>query len=529
MNIYLAVMFELGGTTYRFSSASIDDTVNGYTYRSGLQTDSISKTIDVTQDINITVRSDDNWPAIAESLHWMCDGGSAEVQVIIKDGDSYTVESWYRGSVQGFQWGERSTPVSFTIASMDSRAYTLPPEQAVISGDTQPPSSVSARSLSIGNAGKPYPLIIGHPGGDTLIGTIAIVPATVANVQNDGVNFYADLIVSDGRIDATEVLLFNKTMGTTTNNPVTLSVGSRLDKLDRRYSYVAMGTGGSFIGAWGSEDDSYCLGFDSDTGGIVFEGQVLRKAGDIIKWILTEHTDYQVDISSIETYRAFFNQYAFDTYINSFTDAASWLRDAVLKFIPGRLACGPQGVFVAPIPTKPDRLSARKTLTHNLNCARESLEVEPQVFNELTVNYCPNSDVNHYHYQTFRSPNDNRLTGVGISILSDARITGSSICQQSNAIYGAKKYQLDLPTVCESNTAERIADDFINMWAFPQIYVTYSCDPEFYDTIVGETVLINDPDAGITNKYAVVNDVIVKTNSVSVKCRVYNNTQQTWE
>jgi hypothetical protein len=209
--------------------------------------------------------------------------------------------------------------------------------------------------------GVTYPIVIGYPGLDPASDIpVSAAPACWLSRQYAQFQMVGAAV---GTISASSMLLI-RTLDPT-GESVTLTTtyepygggGSVIPSQDQRgtlltvvdYRLGAYGAGaandlGSFYYPTTMDESDVFVSFASGQGGMLWRGQLLRGAGDVLTWAL-EQSGYRVDWGMVAAAAPWLNQYKIDTIISARVKVSDWIQQQLLPLLPVSMMTGPDGIY----------------------------------------------------------------------------------------------------------------------------------------------------------------------------------------
>jgi hypothetical protein len=256
---------------------------------------------------------------------------------------------WGRATSDGHTWFAADVVNEWFASSAVIPAYGL-----AVSDVTWPGMTRAAD-----DEGVPYPIPIGYPGYDSASDfPVAAAPFCWLNRQVNPV-----VVAGMGVLQATTMhvtsstnpygLIVNLSQEYTpwgaTAIPAVSEAGTLLTVVD----YEAEGY--DTIGGPNNISDLYDLNVDDENtafvafspttgGGILWRGQLLRGAGDVLTWAL-EQSGYRVDWGMVAAAAPWLNQYKIDTIISARVKASDWIQQQLIPLLPVSMMTGPDGIY----------------------------------------------------------------------------------------------------------------------------------------------------------------------------------------
>ncbi len=418
-----------------------------------------------------------------------------------------------RGLTSDPSYGALGEPLSLSVVrSMRSQTRTIPPPQAVIDETTWPVNPVGYGTHEIPEKalGSTYPMVIGAP-GDVGADVIPVPCVPVAYGEYRAASLGSSKVIWLGG-DATKVRL--RLAGQDPPQDLDADVSSTADLLGRTVQYV--------LPRDSDIEGEYLVGFRSDStygGGLLWRGELLRGAGDILEWVLTTYYSGMVDLGRLRVVRERLNAYLVDTYINAPVNAYEWLLREVLPLLPVEMREGAQGVYPAVLRYDLTERDAVAHLDATAGSGRVT-RVGPVVVlsdpaNEITVEYRPVKESGSSWLGRVVLTGTAGVTAVDGTSTSDTRVIRDPLCTASQARYadsergvsGVYPVRVQAGAVWDTSTAIAIARDIAARRAWPRRALQVVAGPWADDLEVGACVTFTDPDIHVEDAVCLVGDV----------------------
>ena len=515
---------DIGGRVYRFASEGVtvsDASGAEYRYSSGLG--ALSLGLDdgaASKSVTLTLRTDVDWALIKAR------GQTLDLQrgILRRWFDGQSLEratTIIVGLTEGPQYGAKDDPLSFSLVRAPVRdSKIIPPPQAVVDGTTFP-RAATGYTISSSADGAAYPIPIGAPGHDPR--SVFPQPGSPALAADFQVGLSdSTLVIADGPIHASKVALRNVSLR---NFSTEVTVQQREDNLGRTYSFVDFITDPSAFVQQGGEGDSYWVGFqDDDTfgGGAMHRGKMVRGFGDVIRFLLEEHSNIDYDRGRFEAHVDWLNQYKVDSYINAPQQAWSWIETELLKWIQVVPVEGVDGLYLQPVRYAATKQEARMYLSTEgsaRNVKREGLLVglkEP-IYNEFTFEYRKQRDGNKYFDRRVLSADPGNLEGLAVfGGITDSRVYANYLCRRSQADYGVRPWFGASGSIWDDATAGLILQGLAERYAFPKRSARYVGGLELEVLERGDVVILTDPSVHLSEHICLVENRIVSADDVAL-------------
>lgn len=518
---------QISGRVYRFADRPIDvDTFAGDTlrYDEGLAPLIWSSATDGAVDFSVPIEvvSSAMWAQLVSDFVRVERAPAVLRRLRVGDllEDARTIVS---GFVEGVSYGATLDPLAFVVRRPGSNVgETIPLTSMTVDSSTWPAGARTAYAPDPKILGAYYPIVIGFPGHtpgqDTDKGeaaTEALITETQAVPDNT-----ERVLVAGHRVNSTFVELWDYTEDEP--EQATAAVAHMVDNTGREIAYVLPGalfTPDVTVGR------VYYVGWSPAGGGGVlnpFGTGPLRGAGDIIEWLITRWTTLEFDAARFSAVRDRLNLYLIDTYINDPIDPVEWLMAAIIPLLPVEPRNGEAGLYFTGRRTeltKADAVAHIDTATGEYDRISDITILTNDIFNEVSVEYCPDRASGRYRKRT-------TVSAVGLvrtddeleqAEMSDSRIRGSYLAALSQSLYGRLSTTITAAAVCDASTADRIADDVLERHALPVRHVEFEGGCETEERLrVGDIVLVSDADTSLVEQLAEVRDVVIGGASVQV-------------
>ena len=324
------------------------------------------------------------------------------------DGSRIVISQWVEGTdwsarrvvldgvVSDPQYGEDGEPLTFSAVDLSvEETILIPAATAIVNGVNW----ANVTSLHEEHLGIPYPIIIGKPGvvatdlqsegritGSTAVWVDYTNQLTLGQDTKDGLI----AVIAGHHVQATRVVVASDTLTggarmkvvnnyDLSGNPVaaimwyaSYSGGGYPDtagiwEFDGTTTFVGDDTDSDseVVSGLGSTTLNALLTADSNTdaadqtqfvihiswydeiaggGGMIWRGALLRKAGDVIMWALSQGAA-PVDYGRCAAQAPFLDRFLIDAAIEARVKPGEWLRDAILPLLPVSTVSGPDGRY----------------------------------------------------------------------------------------------------------------------------------------------------------------------------------------
>lgn len=501
MTLYLLDL-TIGGHVYRYATEAVvvsDAAGRSYRYAAGLSEPGLSYGSLAGVDdasVSIEVVSEVDWPRLVADGHPL-EQQPALLRRWVEGQDLERARVVIRGLTSDPQYDEAGAPLSVSIVrSPRSQSRTIPSPQAVVDTSTWPVTG-GGWSSPEGMRGAVYPVVIGAPGGTEDATPIPCVPAPQAehpSAAGDG-----RLVWVGGAATQVRVRYDGDTPAESDETVSAISdlLGTQLQCAD---------TSGFFV-----DPGSYYVGFRDDStygGGLLYRGQLLRGAGSVIEWALTEHYDGEVDLGRTAAARAYLDRYKIDTWINSPIVVWDWLVQEVLPLLPVEMRDGARGIYPALVRYDLQRSDAVAHLDATPGSGRVT-RARPvrwvgRPVNEVSIDYRPGSESGSRWLA--RRVVTSAQRSARSDLAADARVVTHPAATRSCGRYGLRETRLQLGAVWDTTTALQVGVDLITA-STPRPVVQYSGASWLEELEIGQAVTVTDPGLHYTEVVARVEDV----------------------
>lgn len=415
--------------------------------------------------------------------------------ILVKDGEPYSTEPivLLKGIIQEPVIADPEEPVSFAAFSVEQKPYDL--DVPIIS----PASEINERkhpNADESALGKFYPVIIGKA-GQTRKGT-----ATYQLFATPAYN-HKRYDLGSPPPDVYFVVAGHACTGSTvqiTDNirtPITKTLVAAVDTDGQRYSYIDLSgevfnyPGDPSAANNATAPSSYWVTF-TDGGGLrsPYRDGVLEGGGDICRWALSR-SGVDVDHGAWGNVSAILNQYKFAGYINDTKmSTANFLEDHILPYLPIEIRSGPKGL--RPILAQYIAIQYLQPVSSiNLGdgdwqqiSALETRTDTSEIYNACRINYAFNSVDDAFFHTLYIGPEG-----------QDTEDSKKNLYSLSSANrYGVSQQTLDAYFIYDTQTAVRVAGDYIRRLSFPVRYISFSAGIEYGYLQLGDVIQITSSD-----------------------------------
>lgn len=524
------VDIDIGGRTYRYATQACevtDASGNTYAYAEGLADPAVSYAAAYgSGEVSIGLRIDDDvdWAGV------VTDGTPlARRPGVLRRWTPGTLLERARVVLRGLtsrpRWGAAGEGLNLSLTRSPAvQTRTVPDTQAVVSETTWPEAAEGA-------LGRTYPVVIGAPGHTEDADPYPVVPVPQVKYSTSVLGDYG-VIWLGGHATRARLAVADAETGEWVYEERYLDVLLQ-DGLGRPVAGTVQGypalSGGTlppsdpaYVGEIGSPDDEYYAGFRDDDywgGGLRSRhGGLLRGAGDVIDWVLSEFYTGPVDFGRVSDVRSRLNRYKIDTWIDAPVNIWEWLRREVLPLLSVELREGVAGLYPAILRYDLTEADCRSHLdadpeTGWVTRSSEVEETDDDIINEVTIRFRPGRGGSSEWLEQRIIGADASIRRYaagapsgGFKLQADGDVIGLPICAQSQATWGVLATEIEAHAVWDPATAVQIACDMATRRALPRMRVRYMGDVEHLE--VGEGVLLTDPDLHLDHVVALVTDVV---------------------
>ncbi len=508
---------EIAGQVFRFATEDAEvasESGDTLIYVEGLADPGTGRSFDGTAEIAIPIEinSDDAWATIVAQFG-LIERTPGTLRQWVEGITLEAAEVVLTGHVSGFTYNEPNDPVSFSLVRRERETSRLIPSSGMVIDDTTWPVR-GGFDTDEKILGVRYPMIFGTPGN---LGGGVIVAATEAMMVEFRMspNNNLRLLIAGHRVAAATVTIFDYTDDAPVSN--TASVIHEPDGVGRICALVdpqAAGFNANELGrtwyiGWNEP------GFDAGNGALV-------GAGDVIEWILRTWTDIRIDAARFASVRERLNAYQLDpTIINAQLRPSEWLNSELLPLLPVEPQQGEDGLWYRIRRTTAvlsDVVAVLNADTGEVQVASPITWQSGDIVNEVTIEYAEDRGTGNMLRRIVIGAKvgerarpdelDTDLPGTDTRFLGNFRARLSVNLFRNGQSDGVFPLQLQAPTVYDSRTAARIAQDKIEEQALPRRSTSYTAGSEQLGLSEGDVVLIIDTARGINEELAEVRDVV---------------------
>ena len=241
------------------------------------------------------------------------------------------------------------------------------------------------------------------------------------------------------------------------------------------------------------------------------------------------------DISSINDNKDLLNKIEASGWFQE-TSTISELIDKLISDLPVLKINGKNGIYFKLLDYKYDETKIKYSFKNKINCIREgsiSFTPKDEIKNNFIFNYALSGDGKYWEKATITSEDNKNYKGSldvslngGISLSVDyvfdlsQPITEtnvlSSLCLQSQQIYGRRDLQINLPYVWNLGTIELLSENIVKKYCFPRRRITYSCDLSFDHLVPGDFIKITDEEIYINEQVCIIEQVEIQNDKMII-------------
>lgn len=523
---------EIGGQVFRFATEDVAiATESGDTviYREGLADIQRGRSFDGTAEVSVPIQitSDDAWADIVARFG-LVERSPGTLRQWIEGITLDEAEVVLTGHISGFTYDEPNEPISFALVRREREtSRILPSAGMVIDEFTWPARGGFTTDERV--FGVRYPMIFGTPGnlGATIV---AATEALLVEFRSAPSNDFR-LLIAGHRVAATVVTIFDYTdEGAVVSNVATVihepdAVGRMCALVDPKAAgFNNVDFGRVYYIGW---DEA---GFDAGTGALV-------GAGDIIEWILRTWTDVKLDAARFASVRQTLNAYQLDpTIINAQVQPGEWLNSELLPLLPVEPRQGADGLWYRVRRTTAVLSDVVAVLNADTGEVQSSAPITWQsegVVNEVTIQFAEDRGTGTMRQRIVlgaKAGERGRPDELDTDLPStDTRFLGNFRARLSVNLFrnaqsdGVFPVQIEAPTVYDSATAVRIAQDIVEQQALPRRSTSYTAGTEQLNLNEGDVVLIIDTARGIVEQLAEVRDNIAGGPDVQIPVLLFDD------
>lgn len=425
--------------------------------------------------------------------------------ILVKDGQVYSTDAvvLLKGIIQEPIIGDPEEPVSFAAFTVEQKPYDL--DIPIIT----PASEINARKHPNADStalGKFYPVIIGKA-GQTRKGTaqeqLFATPAYNHKRYDLGSPPPDVYFVVAGHACTGSTVQITDNIRT----PITKTLEAAVDTDGKRYSFIDLSgevfnyPGEPSAANNATSPSSYWVTW-TDGGGLSspYRDGVLEGGADICRWALSK-AGVDVDHGGWGNVSAVLNEYKFAGYINdSKMSISSFLEDHILPFLPIEIKSGPKGL--RPI------LAQYIAIQHLQPVASVNLgngdwqQVGPletrtdtsEIYNACRINYAYNSVKEGFFHTLYIGPEGKET--------EDSKTNLYSLSSANR--YGVSQQTLDAYFIYDTQTAVRVAGDYIRRLSFPVRYISFSASIEYGYLQLGDIISVSSTDLFMVNQLTTI-------------------------
>jgi hypothetical protein len=506
---------DLGGRVFRFASRDVTVTrADGSTvaFHGGLTGLSVSRS---ASSIAVTVASSErvaDWARL-EAQGVDIASGRATLWRWFEDQNLNDAELVRTGRVDRPEYGPLPEPLTFSIAEIDWGDQTIVPSAEMVIDEStwDPAAPYEVEESALGAA---YPIPIGYPGWQRLIGGVLLShqPASPAYLveYNEGTAFWfaSKALIAGVTLDAETCILYDLSDDIYEQRQVKYTTDLR----GRRVAYVDF-QGTSVLRPYSGH--AYAVAFLDHTGyggGVKWRGEVLRRVGDVLVYLLTENlfaTDKRVkariDVGAQEAQRTYFNRWTIDCVIAEGADVLAWIRAHLMTILPMKEVQGPGGLYFAA--WRYDATPADVVMTIDLDRGAElvgRVRDVGTVYNEFTLKYRKNATGDYIAQRVLTAEAD----------ADDTTLRGSYLCRISQereaartGVAGVRAKTATSDVIWDHATAALTLDVWAQRDAVPGLNGTIRGGLELEVLRRGDIVAINSDAMYWSDRLGIVEDI----------------------
>lgn len=255
-----------------------------------------------------------------------------------------------RGVVEEVAIGGALEPLEFTLARSPTRqGRPMIPADAKVDVGTWPVRG--SYDLDENLLGAWYPLVIGYPGHLGTPFTTTELPRVPAYLVEDAQTptptaRESQLLIAGHSVDATEVLVFESvSQGPAPSDfrpvfEVQDANGRTVSVVDFDGSSLDHAIGTAYYSSWSSVGGRGGGLQRRDKSGPV------RGLGELLKRLLEDFSDLEIDSSAMESERTFLDRVKIDSFVNEPPDVWDWIRSELFQLLPLKVVEGPGGIWI---------------------------------------------------------------------------------------------------------------------------------------------------------------------------------------
>lgn len=474
------LVLEIGGRAFRFSSvARVVVAADGAPaeavghYAAGLDPD-LTVTPGGTDDVAVSIVSRGLHEAVREA-----DAGTGALYLL--DSDAGTVEVITAGRVLDPTWGAPLDAVGLTLsreALGATRGGQVPDPVARVDATTWPVSGAAI----LGNAGLPYPVIVGYPGWT---GAGDATPVVVVPLGQLGTTSGTQIVVSeDPDAPITSVRLRNDSADAEYDQ----DVGWTSDLLGRRVLTADCVAGGAASVPAAATVRLYA-GFSPSGGGGVARGMY-----DVIRYVLDRWAPGSVDWARLAGAAGALEEYQVDTAVWSVVEDPWVLVEAWTAHVNVEVRSSDRGFYLVERRYAHDPRRVVRALVDPARAGRFRRDGAPA--NQVPVYYRHARDGGGWLAQVIATGALGDVQPAGEALTVD--VLEVEAARRSRARYGPiAAERVDLDWTWDSGTAQAVALAVLARTALPAVLVDYDVSPaDARGLVEGDEVLLTDDDAG---------------------------------
>ena len=429
-----------------------------------------------------------------------------------------------RGKVTTPRWGDSFQAMSFGVERQLRQQGFIPKPSHRISSDTWPVEVDTM--VDPGVVGKDYQIIIGFPG--RVDGVFAGPVSTAYMVEwqiGAALGRQSRAQISLGEVHASHVTLYDASaqepvQGTTLmtrptaggitdlsqEGPWRVAVIDGVDKRGQPVSMIGW-TEPTIPGP--ALETNYRIAWDRIEGGEPQGGILnrertapLRGAGEIIRYLLEEWTDIELDVGAMEAQRSILDAYKLDFVIGRRTRVWDFIRSSIAPLLPIEWRETSSGGYFqawkldATLVDVVDHLVATPNAS-NQNVVRTSRfqSTAKRIYNRVVLNYAPGGQQQKLLRTVIADANPDA---------SDDRVVAEYLAHWSQTLYGIQDLDMSASVVSDEATARLIAQDKLLQHAVPRNAFTVESGTWLDKLDLNSVLLFTDEQANIFEELAIV-------------------------
>ena len=365
-----------------------------------------------------------------------------------------------------------------------------------------------------------YPIIIGKPGATnrSLAGVVKTLQAVRANVDATiGFESNARIVVALGNILATSCHIWSNV-----NHTDTVSLLTDTDDYGNLVTYADLTTAGTPHYFNDNDSGPTYVAFTQE--GIAGpSGEGMRGVGDVVVWALglsslakTGDVDWNRVLANQDKLNALGRV---DTWIANRVKPLEWLLNDVLAYFPVFVADMGDGLYVDVWdydPDSPPELYIDTSIGGFERCAPVSWSSQTPA-SKITVRGHIAASGSYFTTVEYSGNPDDSAFDATYLVSGLNVIRRNELLSRSFQLFGENEIEIQVPTVQEPATLDRIADFNVQKYALPTASVGYIIPWRKTSVRPGMRVLVNDTGAGLTSAKGVISGFRYTAGTLQVK------------